>query len=89
MVLFFEGPYTCSFTPQLYVPVDDTDLEAKKAAVQEHAKVLETRQYLGEAYIEALAITRGAMIAKVYAEAFLVAKLIGGPFSPSNFLRRW
>lgn len=80
MLLFFEGPYTCSFAPQLYVPVNDTDLEAKNKALQEHAKVLETRRYLEEAHVMALAITRGAIIATAYAEAFLVGRLIGGPF---------
>lgn len=80
MLLLFEGPYTNSFAPQLYVPVDDRDLNAKSDALQQHAKVLETRPYLEEAYVKALAITRGAMIATAYAEAFLVARLIGGPF---------
>lgn len=80
MLIFFEGPYTYSFTPQLYVPVDDVDLRAKNEALGEHAKVLEQRRYLEEAYIRALAITRGAVVTTTYAEAFMVDRLISGPF---------
>jgi len=87
MLLFFEGPYTRGFVPQLYVPVGDADLEAKIEALQEHANVLDTRQYLEEAYIKALAMTRGAVVTTAYAEAFLVDKLINGLFSPLPPLR--
>lgn len=80
MLLFFEGPYTRGFVPQLYIPVKEINLKAKNMALQEHANVLEKRLYLEETSVKALAITRGATIAKAYAEAFMVDRLIGGPF---------
>ncbi|HEX76875.1 MAG TPA: hypothetical protein G4O03_00425 [Dehalococcoidia bacterium] len=82
MLLFFEGPYTRGFEPQLYVPVGDTDLEAKIEALREHAKVVEIRQYLEKRTVKALAIARGATVTTAYAEAFVVDRLINGPFSP-------
>lgn len=57
MLIFFEGPYTHSFAPQLYVPVNGGDLRAKIEALREHAKVLEPRPYLDEAHVKAVAIT--------------------------------
>ena len=80
MLFSFEGPYTYSFNSQLYVPIDDVDLRAKNEALGEHAKVLGQRPYLEEAYIRELAVSRGAAVTTMYAEAFMVGKLIYGPF---------
>ena len=80
MLLFFEGPYTWEFTPQLCVPVDEMDLQAKVQALDEHSRVLEMRPYLKEESIKALAIARGTIVNSDYAEAFLVERLIYKPF---------
>lgn len=75
-LLFFEGPYSHAFTPQLYVPVAALDLKAKVAALHEHAKAVETGRYLEERNIKALAIARGAVANAAYAEAFLIDRLV-------------
>lgn len=84
MLMAFEGPHTFSFSPQLYVPVDDADVRAKNRAVRKHALVLGQRPYLEEAYVKEQAKNRGAAIATMYAEAFMVDRLIYGPFTPTS-----
>lgn len=84
MLITFESPHTYMFSPQLYVTVDDEGLRAKNRAVREHALVLGQRPYLEEAYIREQAKNRGEAIAAMYAEAFMVDRLIYGPSHPPS-----
>lgn len=77
-ILFFEGPYSYHFTPQLYVELNEEDMRAKISALAEHTKALiYTPYYLEREYIRSLLKLRARPIGFAYAEVFEVGIVTG------------
>lgn len=72
----YEQPWNCfTFDTTGFVPLDEEHITAKINALKEY-KTQSQKEYLDSEFIRGLAMTRGVVIGRKYAEAFEIIKQI-------------